>query len=75
MGFLFRVSSNISGNGRKGSITISHGEVRTPVFMPVGTQGSVIDSILGRDFSSYFDYEIKKCKSAGLGKFRYLNCE
>ncbi len=27
--------------GRLGRITTSHGEVRTPVFMPVGTQGTV----------------------------------
>jgi len=28
-------------NARLGIITTSHGEVNTPVFMPVGTQGTV----------------------------------
>ncbi|HEY6351004.1 MAG TPA: tRNA guanosine(34) transglycosylase Tgt [Candidatus Angelobacter sp.] len=30
-----------SGTGRTGRIITSHGEVETPVFMPVGTQGAV----------------------------------
>ncbi|MET0963100.1 MAG: tRNA guanosine(34) transglycosylase Tgt [Noviherbaspirillum sp.] len=29
------------GNARRGSITLNHGEVETPVFMPVGTYGTV----------------------------------
>jgi len=29
------------GNARAGNLTLPHGEVRTPIFMPVGTQGSV----------------------------------
>lgn len=30
-----------SGNARAATLTMSHGEVQTPVFMPVGTQASV----------------------------------
>jgi queuine tRNA-ribosyltransferase len=30
-----------SGRGRTGTLTLPHGAVETPVFMPVGTQGSV----------------------------------
>ncbi|MFK7849613.1 MAG: tRNA guanosine(34) transglycosylase Tgt [Akkermansiaceae bacterium] len=29
------------GNARAGTLTLPHGEVQTPIFMPVGTQGSV----------------------------------
>lgn len=29
------------GSARAGTLTLPHGEVKTPVFMPVGTQGSV----------------------------------
>ena len=29
------------GNARRGSITLNHGEVETPIFMPVGTSGTV----------------------------------
>jgi queuine tRNA-ribosyltransferase len=29
------------GNARRGSITLNHGEVETPIFMPVGTYGTV----------------------------------
>src|SRR3954452_647206 len=29
------------GNARRGSITLNHGVVETPIFMPVGTYGSV----------------------------------
>jgi len=31
----------ISGNARATTLTLSHGDVQTPVFMPVGTQASV----------------------------------
>lgn len=30
-----------SGQARAGTITTSHGEIKTPIFMPVGTRGSV----------------------------------
>ena len=29
------------GNARRGSVTLNHGEVETPIFMPVGTYGTV----------------------------------
>jgi queuine tRNA-ribosyltransferase len=32
---------NQDGNARRGQITLSHGTVETPVFMPVGTYGAV----------------------------------
>lgn len=39
-GFSFRTLAR-SGNARAGILTTPHGEVLTPTFMPVGTQGSV----------------------------------
>ncbi|NUT17001.1 MAG: tRNA guanosine(34) transglycosylase Tgt, partial [Cupriavidus sp.] len=29
------------GNARRGRVTLNHGVVETPIFMPVGTDGSV----------------------------------
>ena len=37
---MFKLSAT-DGKARAGIITTAHGEIRTPVFMPVGTQGSV----------------------------------
>ena len=31
----------VDGNARAGVITTPHGEIETPVFMPVGTQATV----------------------------------
>lgn len=39
-GFAFRVDAT-DGNARTGVLTTPHGDVPTPTFMPVGTQGSV----------------------------------
>jgi queuine tRNA-ribosyltransferase len=39
-GFAFEVTAT-SGNARAGVLTTPHGDVPTPTFMPVGTQGSV----------------------------------
>src|SRR5258708_21733931 len=38
--FEFRIAGQ-SGADRAGTLTLPHGAVETPVFMPVGTQGSV----------------------------------
>src|SRR3954453_4512237 len=40
MTFSFRVSA-ADGRARRGVMTLPHGEVQTPAFMPVGTQGAV----------------------------------
>src|SRR5512145_927307 len=40
MPFAFRVEARSHG-ARAGVITTDHGSIETPVFMPVGTQGSV----------------------------------
>ena len=32
---------NKDGRARRGKITTPHGEIQTPIFMPVGTRGTV----------------------------------
>ncbi len=41
MDFSFRIDATIEGGGRRGELTLPHGVVQTPVFMPVGTAASV----------------------------------
>ena len=36
-----RIAADSGSSARTGVFTTGHGEVRTPVFMPVGTVGSV----------------------------------
>ena len=37
----FRIDRTAEGGGRRGAMTLPHGVVETPVFMPVGTVASV----------------------------------
>lgn len=39
--FEFKVTGKLLGQGRTGTFTTPHGEIQTPVFMPVGTHASV----------------------------------
>ena len=41
MAFSFEVHTTAEGGGRRGQLTLPHGVVETPVFMPVGTAASV----------------------------------
>ncbi|HTV09887.1 MAG TPA: tRNA guanosine(34) transglycosylase Tgt [Candidatus Aquilonibacter sp.] len=41
MSLLFEVGAACAEGGRRGSLTLPHGVVQTPVFMPVGTAASV----------------------------------
>ena len=41
MALSFEISNVAAGGGRRGSLTLPHGVVETPVFMPVGTAASV----------------------------------
>ena len=41
MGSGFEVLREAAGGGRRGRLTLPHGEVETPVFMPVGTAATV----------------------------------
>jgi len=44
-------------NARAGSITTDHGEIETPIFMPVGTVGSV-KGIYAQDLKDHIDAQI-----------------
>lgn len=39
--FEFKVTGKLLGHGRRGELKTPHGTIRTPVFMPVGTNASV----------------------------------
>lgn len=41
MALKFEISNTAAGGGRRGVLTLPHGAVQTPVFMPVGTAASV----------------------------------
>lgn len=41
MGLQFEVHATAAGGGRRGTLHLPHGTVKTPVFMPVGTAASV----------------------------------
>ncbi len=41
MSLLLEVSATSEGGGRRGELTLPHGKVQTPVFMPVGTAATV----------------------------------
>ncbi|HWB32493.1 MAG TPA: tRNA guanosine(34) transglycosylase Tgt [Acidobacteriaceae bacterium] len=41
MSLTFEVSATAAGGGRRGVLRLPHGDVETPVFMPVGTQATV----------------------------------
>ena len=56
----------VAGNARAGILSLPHGDVPTPVFMPVGTQATV-KGILPRDL-----HEVIKC-SIILGNTYHLN--
>ena len=55
---MFRLESKADSTGpRAGILKTDHGEIRTPIFMPVGTAGSV-KGILQRDLVEEIDAEI-----------------
>jgi queuine tRNA-ribosyltransferase len=41
MGLTFEIQKTAAGGGRRAALTLPHGVVQTPVFMPVGTAASV----------------------------------
>jgi len=50
--------------GRLGEMTLSHGKVRTPAFMPVGTQGAV--KTIGSEDLEALGYELILCNTYHL---------
>ncbi|MEG1643691.1 MAG: tRNA guanosine(34) transglycosylase Tgt [Bacteroidales bacterium] len=72
------VSSDICSNARAGVITTAHGSIETPIFMPVGTAGSVkclhrreleedinADIILGNTYHLYLRPGLEILEGAG----------
>ena len=78
-----RTAVDPGSNARTGVFTTAHGEVRTPIFMPVGTVGSVkgvyhrdliedvkAEIILGNTYHLYLRPGLETLRSAGgLHKF------
>jgi len=78
-------ATDIQGQARAGSITLDHGEIQTPIFMPVGTIGTVKgvhqkelreeinpDVILGNTYHLYLRPGTKILEKAG-GLHKFMN--
>ena len=50
---------------RAGVLSLPHGDVRTPVYMPVGTKGAM-KGLLPRDLRDLIDVEIMLCNTYHL---------
>ena len=61
--FAFRVT-HVDGCARRGVMTTAHGDVETPAFMPVGTQGTV-KAVTNRDLEA-LGAEILLCNTYHL---------
>ena len=72
-------------SARAGTLSTDHGEIRTPIFMPVGTLGSVkavsqtdlkeevgVDIILGNTYHLYLRPGMDTMEKAG-GLHKYMN--
>jgi queuine tRNA-ribosyltransferase len=84
MGFTLHATDKFS-NARSGTLSTAHGDVRTPIFMPVGTQGTVkavkqkeltevvdADIILGNTYHLYLRPSIGIINTAG-GLHKFIN--
>ena len=80
-------ATDIQGQARAGSITLDHGTIQTPIFMPVGTVGTVKgvhqkelreqinpDVILGNTYHLYLRPGTKILEKAG-GLHKFMNWE
>jgi len=79
------LSKDVNSKARKGIITTDHGEIRTPIFMPVGTIATVktvhqrellndikADIILGNTYHLYLRPETDVLEKAG-GLHKFMN--
>ncbi len=79
------VSTEVSGKARAGTITTDHGTIETPIFMPVGTLGTVKgvhqreltqdinpDIILGNTYHLYLRPQVDILEKAG-GLHKFMN--
>ena len=75
----FNIEKTTSGKARAGKITTDHGEIQTPIFMPVGTVASVktihqreleedikAQIILGNTYHLYLRPGMETMQKAGL---------
>jgi queuine tRNA-ribosyltransferase len=79
----FQIDST-SGPGRRGRLTTPHGEIETPVFMPVGTLGSVkgvsqdiledlgVQILLGNTYHLYLRPGVEQVRKLG-GLHRFMS--
>jgi queuine tRNA-ribosyltransferase len=78
-------ATDINGGARAGTITLDHGTIETPIFMPVGTVGTVKgvhqkelkeeinpDIILGNTYHLYLRPQTKILEQAG-GLHKFMN--
>ena len=78
-------ATDLQGQARAGTITLDHGEIQTPIFMPVGTIGTVKgvhqkelreeinpDVILGNTYHLYLRPGTKILEKAG-GLHKFMN--
>ena len=78
-------AKNQDSSARAGTLSTDHGEIRTPIFMPVGTLGSVkavsqtdlkeevgVDIILGNTYHLYLRPGMDTMEKAG-GLHKYMN--
>jgi queuine tRNA-ribosyltransferase len=66
MGFRFDIIHKEENSCRRlGKITTSHGEIQTPVFMPVGTQATV-KALIPEELSGHIGAEILLCNTYHL---------
>ena len=81
----FEVEKNTTGKARAGKITTDHGEIQTPIFMPVGTVASVktvhqhelkedikAQIILGNTYHLYLRLGMEIMQKAG-GLHQFMN--
>ena len=81
----FEVEKNTTGKARAGKITTDHGEIQTPIFMPVGTVASVktihqreleedikAQIILGNTYHLYLRPGMETMQKAG-GLHKFMN--
>ncbi len=79
------LATDAQGKARAGTITTDHGSIETPIFMPVGTVGTVkgvhqrelkndinLDIILGNTYHLYLRPETEILKKAG-GLHKFMN--
>ena len=61
----FKVLKTFNNRARASLMTLPHGQVRTPVYMPVGTKGAM-KGVLSDTLSTHIDCNIMLCNTYHL---------